>query len=112
MAERALVTKSGAVLLGDNVACDAHDRIKTSAGCNPCTCRPPLRFAQQLEALREGFDDKSHPRPYTKPSMNRLNSKMLAAVKTLEYGKVLKYGDEKISLHQSRPHFGCMPGFG
>ena len=57
MSVRAQVTKNGAVLLGDSVACDAFDEDQTFADCNSCPRRPPWRLTEKLEVLREGFDD-------------------------------------------------------
>jgi putative mRNA 3-end processing factor len=97
LAERALVTKSGAVLLGDNVACDAHDSSR------------PLRVvthahADHLNGLRSSLKrcEKVLMTKATRDLAETLNGslklKVTPSVKTLEYGKVLKYGGEKISL--------------
>lgn len=97
MAERALVTKSGAVLLGDSVACDAHDPSR------------PLRVvthvhADHLYGLRSSLKGcekvlmTKATRDLTQTLNGSLKLKDTPAVKTLEYGKVLKYGDEKISF--------------
>jgi len=97
LTERALVTKSGAVLLGDNVACDAHDVSR------------PLRIvthahADHLYGLRSSMKscEKVLMTKATRDLAQTLNGSLklkdTPAVKTLEYGKVLKYGDEKISL--------------
>lgn len=96
MAERALVTKSGAVLLGDSVACDAFDASR------------PLRVvthahADHLGGLRSSlrFCEKVLMTKATRDLAETLNESLKlrdAAVETLEYGKVIKYGDERISL--------------
>ena len=97
MVERAFVTSSGAVLLGDSIACDAHDSSR------------PLRVvthahADHLYGLRSSLK-VCEKVLMTKPTRDLTESLNLAiklrgaeAVKTLEYGKVLKYGDERISL--------------
>jgi putative mRNA 3-end processing factor len=96
LAERALVTKSGAILLGDSVACDAFDGTR------------PLRVVTHAHADHLGGLRKSLKRCekvlMTKATrdlaMTLDNSLKLKEkpVHCLEYGKVLKYGDEKISL--------------
>lgn len=97
MAERALVTKRGAVLLGASVSCDAHDASR------------PLRVvthahADHLNGLRSSLKgcEKVLMTKATRDLADTLNGsfklKDAQTVKTLEYGKVLKYGNEKISL--------------
>jgi len=97
LAERALITKSGAVLLGDSVACDAFDASR------------PLRVvthahADHLYGLRSSLKrcEKVLMTKATRDLTETLNGsfklKDCAAVKTLEYGKILKYKDEKISF--------------
>jgi putative mRNA 3-end processing factor len=93
---RAQVTKNGAVLLGDSVACDAFDaerplRIVTHAHADHLGgLRKSLKTCQKVlmtkatrdlaEILNESFKLKD------------------ASIKTLEYGKPLKFGGEKITL--------------
>ncbi len=96
MAEHARVTKSGAVLLGDSVACDAFDATR------------PLRVvthahADHLYGLRKSVKccEKVLMTKATRDLAQTLNGSLKLTdenVQTLEYGKVLKYGDEKISL--------------
>lgn len=96
MAERALVTKTGAVLLGDNVACDAFDASR------------PLRVvthahADHLYGLRKSIKccEKVLMTEATRDLAETLNGSLKlrdATVETLEYGQVLGYGEEKISL--------------
>jgi putative mRNA 3-end processing factor len=97
LAERAVVTKKGAVLLGDSVSCDAHDSSR------------PLRVvthahADHLYGLRSSLKscEKVLMTKATRDLTDTLNGsfklKMTQTVKTLEYGKILKFGDEKISL--------------
>ena len=106
LAERALVTKSGAVLLGDSVACDAHDASR------------PLRVvthahADHLYGLRSSLKrcEKVLMTKATRDLTETLNEsfklKGSAAVKTLEYGKVLKYKDEKITLLKAQHILGA-----
>ena len=97
MAERALVTKSGAVLLGDNVACDAHDpsrplRVVTHAHADHLNgLRSSLKRCEKVLMTKATRD-------LTETLNGSLKLKDTPSVKTLEYGKVLKYGGEKISL--------------
>ncbi len=96
MAERALVTKNGAILLGDSVACDAFDASR------------PLRVvthahADHLYGLRKSVKccEKVLMTKATRDLAETLNEKLnlhTDSVRTLEYGKVMKYGDEKITL--------------
>ena len=96
MTERASVTKSGAVLLGDSVACDAFDGSR------------PLRVvthahADHLGGLSRSLRccEKVLMTKATRDLVVTLNGSLKlnhAAIKTLEYGKVIKYRDEKISL--------------
>lgn len=93
---RAMVTKRGAVLLGNSVACDAHDD------------RRPLRVvthahADHLVGLRTSVK-KCESVLMTKATRDLVNviegPDALAGdtVKTLEYGKPMNYGDENITL--------------
>jgi putative mRNA 3-end processing factor len=96
LAERALVTKSGAILLGDSVACDAFDGTR------------PLRVvthahADHLGGLRKSLKccEKVLMTKATRDLAMTLDNSLKLKEKPvhcLEYGKVLKYGDEKISL--------------
>ena len=96
MSERALVTKTGAVLLGDSVACDAFDASK------------PLRIvthahADHLGGLRKSLKccEKVLMTPATRDLAETLNDSLKlrnAPVETVEYGKTIQYGDEKITL--------------
>lgn len=93
---KAMVTQRGAVLLGDSVACDAHDD------------RRPLRVvthahADHLTGLRTSVK-RCERVLMTKPTRDLIQviegSDALAGgnVKTLEYGKAMCYGDERITL--------------
>ena len=92
----AIVTKRGAVLLGDSVACDAFDenrplRVVTHAHADHLgglrrslkTCEKVLMTKPTRDLIRviEGPDALSG-----------------GAVKTLDYGKPFKYGNERITL--------------
>ena len=92
----AMVTQRGAVLLGDSVACDAFDesrplRVVTHAHADHLgglrtslkTCEKVLmtKATRDLIKVIEGPDALSG-----------------GAVKTLEYGKPIKYGDERVTL--------------
>jgi putative mRNA 3-end processing factor len=93
---KAMVTQRGAVLLGDSVACDAHDD------------RRPLRVvthahADHLAGLRTSVK-RCDRVLMTKPTRDLIRiiegPDALAGgnVKTLEYGKPMIYGDELITL--------------
>ncbi|MCW3995006.1 MAG: MBL fold metallo-hydrolase [Candidatus Bathyarchaeota archaeon] len=96
MAERARVTRSGAILLGDSVACDAFDATR------------PLHVvthahSDHLGGLRRSLKscEKVLMTKATRDLVKTLNGSIRfedKAVKCLEYNKALKYGDEKISL--------------
>ena len=99
MAERALVTKSGAVLLGDSVACDAFDSTR------------PLRVvthahADHLVGLRKSVKscDKVLMTEATRDLVETLNGNLKLrdnSVVCLEYDKVFKYNNERIFLKKA-----------
>jgi len=93
---KAMVTKRGAVLLGNHVACDAHDD------------RRPLRIvthahADHLAGLRTSVK-KCEKVLMTKATRDLIKiiegPDALAGgnVKTLEYGKTTRFGDDRITL--------------
>jgi len=95
LAERAHVTKNGAILLGDNVACDAYDkrpiRVVTHA------------HSDHLYGLRKSVKccEKVIMTPATRDLAEILNDNLnlhQESIQTLEYNKPFKYGDEKITL--------------
>ena len=96
MAERALVTKSGAILLGDHVACDAFDGTR------------PLRVvthahADHLYGLRRSLKScqKVIMTKATRDLTETLHDSLKlqdSPIETLEYGKALEFGGEKITL--------------
>lgn len=96
MSARARVTKNGAVLLGNSVACDAFD------------AKRPLRIvthahADHLGGLRKSLKccEKVVMTKATRDLTETLDGSLNlqgAPIQTLEYGKTLKYGDEKITL--------------
>ncbi len=99
MAERALVTKTGAILLGDSVACDAFDPSR------------PLRVvthahADHLGGLRRSVKccEKVVMTKATRDLAETLNGNLKLRDKSihcLDYDKVLKYGDERITLKRA-----------
>jgi putative mRNA 3-end processing factor len=97
LAERALVTKSGAVLLGNSVACDAHEpsrplRVVTHAHADHLYgLRSSLKRCEKVLMTKATRD-------LTETLNESLKLKDIPTLKTLEYGKILKYKDEKISL--------------
>ncbi len=97
MAERALVTKSGAVLLGDSVACDAHDSSRPLRVVTHAHADHLYGLRTSLKGCEKVLMTKA-TRDLTQTLNESLKLKDASAVKTLEYGKVLKYGDEKISF--------------
>jgi len=96
LSARAKVTKNGAVLLGDNVACDAFDNSR------------PLRIvthahADHLGGLRKSLKccEKVLMTKATRDLAETLDNSLKlhkAPVKTMEYGKAIKFGGEKITL--------------
>ena len=96
MSERALVTKSGAVLLGDSVACDAFDGSR------------PLRIvthahADHLGGLRKSLKccEKVLMTEATRDLAATLNESLKlrdAPIETVECGKTISYGEERITL--------------
>jgi putative mRNA 3-end processing factor len=96
LAERAYVTKTGAVLLGDTVACDAFDADR------------PLRIvthahADHLGGLRKSIRccEKVIMTPATRDLAQIVNPTFKLGndnVLPLEYNTPLKYGDETITL--------------
>ncbi len=97
LAERALVTKSGAVLLGDSVACDAHDSSRPLRVVTHAHADHLYGLRSSLKGCEKVLMTKA-TRDLTQTLNESLKLKGAPAVKTLEYGKVLKYGDEKISF--------------
>ena len=63
MSERAQVTKNGAVLLGDSVACDAFDETRPLRIVTHAHADHLGGLRKSLKMLRESFDDESHQRP-------------------------------------------------
>ena len=96
MAERAQVAKNGAVLLGDSVACDAFDEHR------------PLRIvthahADHLGGLRKSLKccQKVLMTPATRDLAEKLDYTLKlrgSPIETLEYGKGIVFGDEKVTL--------------
>ncbi|MGE5533316.1 MAG: hypothetical protein ACM3UN_03085, partial [Bacillota bacterium] len=97
LAERALVTKSGAVLLGDSVACDAHDAARPLRVVTHAHADHLYGLRSSLKRCEKVLMTKA-TRDLTQTLNDSLKLKNSPSVKTLEYGKVLKYGGEKISF--------------
>ncbi len=106
MAERALVTKSGAVLLGDSVACDAHDASRPLRVVTHAHADHLYGLRSSLKRCEKVLMTKA-TRDLTQTLNETINLKDAPSVKTLEYGKVLKYGDEKISLIKAQHILGA-----
>jgi L-ascorbate metabolism protein UlaG (beta-lactamase superfamily) len=91
-----MVTKHGAVLLGNHVACDAHDD------------RRPLRVvthahADHLAGLRTSVKkcDRVLMTKATRDLIEIIEGPDAVAgdnVKTVDYGKATRYGDEQVTL--------------
>ena len=96
MSLRAQVTKNGAVLLGDSVACDAYDaerplRIVTHAHADHLGgLRKSLKACQKVLMTKATCD--------LAETLNDTLKLKDAPIHTLEYGKPFKFGDEKITL--------------
>ena len=94
---KADVTKLGAVLLGKHVACDAYDESR------------PIRVVTHAHAdhmvglgksLKNG--EVTVMTPATRDMIDALKGPRFlsrGAVKTLDYGEALTYGDETLTLH-------------
>lgn len=94
---KANVTKFGAILLGENVACDAYDEFK------------PIRVVTHAHAdhmvglgksLKHG--EVTVMTPATKDIIDALKGPLWLArgvVKTLDYGEAFMYKDEKLTFH-------------
>ena len=99
MSLRAQVTKNGAVLLGDSVACDAYDpnmplRIVTHAHADHLGgLRKSLKTCQKVIMTKATLD--------LAETLNDSLKLKDAPIQTLEYGKPFKFGDEKITLDKS-----------
>jgi putative mRNA 3-end processing factor len=99
LAERALVTKTGAILLGDSVACDAFDATR------------PLRVvthahSDHLGGLTRSIKccEKVLMTKATRDLALTLNGTLKLKEKSihcLEYDRVFKYGDERITLKKA-----------
>lgn len=96
MSLRAKISKNGAVLLGDSVACDAFD------------CNMPLRIvthahADHLGGLRKSLKhcEKVLMTKATRDLAETLDDSLKLRsrpIQTIEYGKTIKFGKEKITL--------------
>lgn len=96
MSARAQVTKNGAVLLGDSVACDAFDESM------------PLRIvthahADHLGGLRKSLRccEKVLMTEATRDIAETLNDSLKlrdSPIETIAYGKAIRYGDEQVTL--------------
>jgi putative mRNA 3-end processing factor len=96
LSAKAKVTKNGAVLLGNSVACDAFDESM------------PLRIvthahADHLGGLRKSLKccEKVLMTKATRDLVETLNDSLKlndAPIKTMDYGKAIRFGDEKITL--------------
>jgi len=97
LAERASVTKCGAVLLGDSVACDAFDASRPLRVVTHAHADHLYGLKSSLKHCEKVLMTKA-TRDLTETLNDSIKLKGSPTVKTLEYGKILKYKDEKISL--------------
>lgn len=96
MSAKAMVTHRGAVLLGDSVACDAFDETR------------PLRVvthahSDHLVGLRQSLKncEKVFMTAATRDLTEVINGSFAlnaGSVETLDYGKPIQYGDERVTL--------------
>jgi putative mRNA 3-end processing factor len=99
LSARAQVSKNGAVLLGDSVACDAFDpkrplRIVTHAHADHLGgLRKSLRCCQKVLMTKATRD--------LAEILNETLKLQGSCVETLEYDKTLKFGGEKITLSKA-----------
>ena len=99
VSEKASVTERGAVLLGENVACDAFDetrpvRVVTHAHADHMTGLP-----QSLKKSRKVLMTKA-----TKDLIDAMRGPfylMAGHVEALDYGQTVAYGDERITFHRA-----------
>ncbi len=99
MTTKATITKTGAILLGKNTACDAYDETK------------PLRVithahADHMTGLRESVRARKKIllTAATKDLIDALRGRQSlekADVQTLSYGKPLEYDEEKVTLFKA-----------
>jgi putative mRNA 3-end processing factor len=95
--ERALVTKNGAVLLGDSVACDGFDSSRSLRVVTHAHADHLGGLSRSLRLCEKVLMTKA-TRDLAETLNGSLKLKNAAALKTLDYGKVITYNDEKISL--------------
>jgi len=95
--EGAKVTKSGAVLLGDSVACDAHESSRPLRVVTHAHADHLYGLRSSLKSCEKVLMTKA-TRDLTQALNYSLKLKDTASVRTLEYDKTLKYGDERITL--------------
>jgi putative mRNA 3-end processing factor len=97
MDSKADVTKSGAVLLGKHVACDAYDETRPIRVVTHAHADHMIGLGKSLKncevtvmtpATRDMIDALKGPRFLSK-----------GTVKTLDYGEAFTYGDETLTLH-------------
>lgn len=99
VSEKASITERGAVLLGDNVACDAFEetrpvRVVTHAHADHMT-----GLLQSLKKSRNVLMTKA-----TKDLIDAMRGPfylMAGHVKALDYGQTITYGDERITFHKA-----------
>jgi putative mRNA 3-end processing factor len=97
MQSKADVTKSGAVLLGKHVACDAYDESRPIRVVSHAHADHMVGLGKSLKncevtimtpATRDMIDALKGPRFLSR-----------GTVKTLDYGEAFTYGDETLTLH-------------
>ena len=94
---KATISKTGAVLLGKHVACDAYDENRPIRIVTHAHADHMIGMAKSLKTC-----EFSVMTPATKDLIDALKGPRWLArgpVKTLDYGEPLTYGDETLTLH-------------
>jgi putative mRNA 3-end processing factor len=97
MQSKATVTKSGAVVLGQHVACDAYDENKPIRVVTHAHADHMVGLAKSLKNC-----EVTIMTPATKDMIDALKGPRHLSrgiVKTLDYGETFTYGDETLTLH-------------
>jgi putative mRNA 3-end processing factor len=97
MQSKATVTKSGAVLLGKNVACDAHDEARAIRVVTHAHADHMVGLGKSLKNCEVAVMT-----PPTRDMIDALKGPLFLSrgnVKTLDYGEALTYGDERLTFH-------------
>lgn len=97
MQSKATVTKSGAVLLGKHVACDAYDETRPIRVVTHAHADHMIGLPKSLKTCEVAIMT-----PATKDIIDALKGPRLLSrgtIKTLDYGEKFTYEDETLTLH-------------